>query len=348
MDANDWELFTIAEALGVGELHIRNDKKSGLKAIIAIHSTKRGPALGGARLLAYPTTAAAVTDAMRLARGMSYKAALANLPLGGGKAVIILPENEIHRELLFECFGEFVDNLNGRYITAIDAGTEVNDMDIVATRTNYVTSTTPQSGHNGDPSLFTATGVRRAIQAAVQWKLGRDSVEGVHVTIQGLGHVGANLAKQLAELGARLTVTDINAKNIQHVVDDFGATAVEPDEIFDVKCDVFAPCALGAILNEVNIDHLRAPIVCGAANNQLSHRADGQLLYDKGILYAPDYAINSGGLIHVAASYFNQPREQANQQIENIYDTVTEIFERSANEDKPTHIIADALARERL
>lgn len=330
---------------GFGDIHFKVDPETGMKAIVAIHSTKLGPALGGCRFIEYPNTASAINDVMRLARGMSYKAASVNLPLGGGKAVIIKPTQPYDREAYLHAFGRFVNDLGGRYITALDSGTQLNDMDIIAQHTPYVASL---SSHNGDPSPSTAKGVLRGIQAAVAFKLGKDSLNGIHVAIQGLGHVGYLLASHLHELGAKLTVTDVNTRAVERAVLEFGATPVTTDMIHKVPCDVFAPCALGAVINDISINQLQTTIIAGAANNQLAHTYHGTILHEKGILYAPDYVINAGGLVFAASKYFSTTEELVNKQIDGIGDSMLEIFTYSQKENRPTSEIADTLAQEKL
>ena len=330
---------------GFGDLHIKVNPETGMKAIIAIHNTKRGPALGGCRFIEYPNTAAALDDAMRLARGMSYKSALANLPLGGGKAVIIKPPHAHDRVAYMHHFGEFVHALGGRYITALDSGTQLSDMDIIEQHTPYVASL---SRYDGDPSPATGRGILRGIQAAVLFKLGKDSLEGLHIAIQGLGHVGYFLATQLHELGARLTVADINPTLVEKVAKEFNAAIVSTDKIHRVPCDVFSPCALGAIINDDTLNQLQTTIIAGAANNQLAHTFHGQKLHDKEILYAPDYVINAGGVIFAAGKYLNLPTPLVNQQIDGIHAVLMEIFTRAAHENRPTSEVADKLAQEKL
>jgi leucine dehydrogenase len=330
---------------GFGDLHFKVDSATGMKAIIAIHNTKLGPALGGCRFIEYPNTVSAIYDVMRLARGMSYKAASVNLPLGGGKAVIIKPSEPFDRVAYFHAFGKFIAELNGRYITALDSGTLLSDMDIIAEHTPHVASLT---NHNGDPSPYTAKGIFRGIQAAVEFKLGKDSLRGLHIAIQGLGHVGYALAGHLHEAGAKLTVADLNNAQVTNAVRDFGATAVASDVIHKVACDVFAPCALGAIINDLSINQLQTSIIAGAANNQLAHRYHGQLLHEKGILYAADYIINAGGLIFAASKYLHTHEDLVNQQINGIGTSLTEIFVRSERENRPASEIADTLAQEKL
>ncbi len=330
---------------GFGDLHFKVDEITGMKAIIAIHSTKLGPALGGCRFIEYPNTTTAIHDAMRLARGMSYKSALANLPLGGGKAVIIKPAHPFDRTAYMHRFGEFINELNGRYITAVDSGSHLSDMDIIATHTPYVASL---SRYNGDPSPATAKGVFRGIQAAVLFKTGSENLDGLHVAIQGLGHVGYLLASHLHESGARLTVADINPTLVERVVKEFGAEAVSADIIHTIPCDVFAPCALGAIINDKTIHQLQTTIIAGAANNQLARTFHGQKLHDKGILYAPDYLINAGGVIFAASKYLNTPDETMHAKIDNIGTTLLAIFADSIRENRPTSAIADAMAEAKL
>lgn len=330
---------------GFGDLHFKVDPETGMKAMIAIHSTKLGPALGGCRFIEYPDTAAALKDAMRLARGMSYKAASVNLPLGGGKSVIMKPKGPFDRTAYMRLFGRFINELNGRYITALDSGTLLNDMDIIAEHTDYVASLTK---HNGDPSPSTAKGVLKGIQAAVAFKLGKDSLQGIHVAIQGLGHVGYLLARHLHDLGATLTVADISPAAVERAVNEFGAKSVSTEEIHKVRCDVFAPCALGAIINDLTLPQLQTTIIAGAANNQLAHTYHGQKLHDKGILFAADYVINAGGLIFAASKYLHTPEEKVNDQIDGIYTSLIEIFTRSAKDNLPASQIADTLAQEKL
>lgn len=330
---------------GFGDLHFKVDPETGMKAIIAIHSTKLGPALGGCRFIEYPDLYAAINDAMRLARGMSYKAASVNLPLGGGKAVIIKPKGPFDRTAYMHQFGRFINELNGRYITALDSGTVLGDMDIIAEHTPYVASL---SKYDGNPSPSTAKGVLRGIQAAVAFKLNKDSLKGLHIAIQGLGQVGYNLAKYLHDQGATLTVADVSSIAVQKAINELGAKAVDTDVIHKVPCDVFSPCALGAILNDQTIPQLQTTIIAGAANNQLAHTIHGKKLHEKGILFATDYVINAGGLIFAAAKYLHTPDETIVAQINSIYTSLTETFIQSAQRNIPTNEVADALAKEKL
>ncbi len=259
--------------------------------------------------------------------------------------MIIKPAHAFDRTAYMHRFGEFVHELNGSYVTALDSGTQLSDMDIIAQHTPHVASL---SSYDGDPSPSTAKGVFRGIQAAVLFKLGKESLDGLHIAIQGLGHVGYLLAKHLHEHGARLTVADINQDIVEHVVNELGATAVSTDIIHKIPCDVFAPCALGAIIDDVSIDQLQTTIVAGAANNQLAHTYHGQRLHDQGILYATDYVINAGGVIFAAGKYLNTPDSTVNHQIDEIRSTLLNIFERSKRENLPTSNIADTMAQERL
>lgn len=340
-------LFRYAEFLDFGEVHIKFDPTTGLKAIVAIHNLKRGPAIGGCRLIHYSATEKALEDALRLAYMMSYKSAASNLPHGGAKAVLIKPKIIRDRKAYFEAFADFIHDLGGRYITAMDSGTTPQDMDVIAGRTHYVTCTTA-SGNSGDPSPLTALGVRRGIEAAVRYKLGRHTLENVHITIQGAGHVGYCLAKELKALGTRLTMCDVNQIALQRCVDEFGVTVCAPEAIYDVEADVFAPCALGAVLNLHTIKRLRVPIVAGSANNQLAHSHHGVVLHERDILYVPDFVVNAGGIIYVAAMYKHADPQKAINQVNDIYKTVTTIFERSKQENRATSEVAESIALEKL
>lgn len=324
------------------------DKATGLKAIIAIHSTALGPAAGGCRLWRYESDAAALHDVLRLSQGMSYKNAMAGLGFGGGKAVILKTADFNGSDALYEKYGEFVELLNGSYITAEDVGMSVPIMETIARRTRYVTGLPKKEGHaGGDPSPKTAFGIFKGIEAAVQFKLDRDDVRGLTAAVQGVGHVGYNLCRYLAEAGAHLVVADIDESRVTTACDEFGATAVGFDEILFQDVDVVAPCALGAVLNENTIPKLRASIVAGAANNQLESAADGRRLADAGILFAPDYVINAGGIINVASEYLGTADDDdVMQQIAAIGPRLTQIFRQAESTGRPTNIIADEQARE--
>lgn len=323
------------------------DAATGLKAIIAIHSTALGPAAGGCRLWSYVSDDAALYDVLRLSRGMSYKNAMAGLRFGGGKAVILKSADFQASDALFERFGDFVEMLNGAYITAEDVGMKVSIMELIARRTRYVSGLPKRAGHaGGDPSPKTAFGIFCGIKAAVKFRLGRDSLDGLRVAVQGVGNVGHYLCDYLAGAGARLSVADIDDSRVARAVEDFAATAVALDDILFADVDVVAPCALGAILNEHSIPRIRAGIVAGGANNQLETDADGARLADAGILYAPDYVINGGGIINVASEYYGDLDEnEVMQRVAAIGPRLTRIFEEAEASGKPTNVVADAQAR---
>ena len=323
------------------------DAATGLYAIIAIHSTALGPAAGGCRLWNYEDADSAVHDALRLSQGMSYKNAMAGLRFGGGKAVIVRTRDFDGSDALYERFGAFVDTLNGDYITAEDVGMSPEIMQLIARRTKHVTGL-PQKGGKagGDPSPKTAFGVFRGIEAAVRFKLGRDDVSGLRVAVQGVGHVGYYLCKYLFEAGASLVVSDMDSARVQRVCDEFGAAASSLDDILCEDVDVVAPCALGAILNSRSIPKLRAGIVAGGANNQLETREDGERLAAAGILYAPDYVINGGGIINVACEHEGDvDDDEVMQLVAEIGPRLTTVFEEATQTRKPTNEVADAHAR---
>jgi len=322
-----------------------HEPAAGYRGIIAIHNTTLGPALGGTRFWNYKNDDEAITDALRLARGMTYKAAVAGLNLGGGKSVIIGNNRTSRREMIFRAHGRFVESLGGRYITAEDVGTSVEDMDYVKMETEYVTGV---AGGSGDPSPVTAYGVYRGIKACVKEKYDSDSVSGLTVAVQGAGHVGYHLCKYLAGEGATLIVTDIDDARVQRVVRDFGARAVGPDDIYGVDASIFAPCALGAIVNDDTIAQFRFEIIAGAANNQLAQERHGDMLHKMNILYAPDYVINAGGLINVYGELNDWTADQAKRKAGEIYDTLGQIFELAKNDGLPTYEAADRVAERRI
>lgn len=340
-------LFRYAEFLNFGQIHIKFDPVTHLKAIIAVHNLKRGPAIGGCRMVHYDSADAALEDAMRLAYGMSFKSAMSNLPHGGAKAVLIAPKVIKDRKAYLHSFADFVDSLGGSYVTAVDSGTSMQDMDIIAERTSFVTTTT-KFGDLGNPSLHTATGVRRSIEAAVKFKLGRDSLDGIHVAIQGAGHVGFSLANELHARGAKLTMTDVNKMSLQRCVEEFHAAVCEPEMIYSVDADVFSPCALGATLNTKTIHQLKASMVVGSANNQLAHHHHADLMHEHGILYAPDFVANAGGLIYASAMYDHDNFDKAQQQVFHIYETIMDVYSRSIKENCSTLDIAESIAIARL
>lgn len=321
------------------------DPDAGLTAIIAVHSTALGPAAGGCRMWPYASAQAAVEDVLRLSRGMSYKNAMADLPLGGGKAVIIADPHTDKSPALFKAFGRFVDSLGGRYITAEDVGVTVDDMEIVATETRHVVGRKIGKAAAGDPSPWTARGVLRGIETAVRHRLRRESLAGLTIAVQGVGHVGFALAEMLKEAGATLIVSDVHAPNVARAVAELGARALEPDQILAAEADVFAPCALGAIIDDAALGRLRAPIVAGAANNQLARPEHGEALRRQGVLYAPDYVINAGGIISVAGEIGGEiDRRTIPARVDQIAGRLDEIFRTAAQQSEPTDRVADRIA----
>jgi leucine dehydrogenase len=324
-----------------------HDKATGLKAIIAIHSTTLGPAAGGTRLWSYGSDDEALHDVLRLAQGMSYKNAMAGLRFGGGKAVIMKTPEFEGSDALYERYGEFVDQLNGDYVTAEDVGMSVEIIEKVARRTGYIAGVSRQAGKaGGDPSPKTSFGIFKGLEAAVRFKLDKESVAGLRIAVQGVGNVGYHLCRFLHEAGASLVVADMDQGRVQRAVDEFGADAVDLDELFREKVDVIAPCALGAVLNERTIPHLATSVIAGGANNQLETVDDGQRLHDAGILYAPDYVINGGGIINVAAEYYGDlTDDEIWDRIAEIGSRLTGIFEEARDSGRPTNEIADEQAR---
>lgn len=323
-----------------------HDQQTGLKAIIAIHDTTLGPALGGTRLWNYASEEDALTDVLRLSRGMTYKAAVAGLNLGGGKAVIIGDPTKIKSQELFQAYGRFVDSLNGRYITAEDVNIRVEDMEAVAMETEYYAGGPTGSG---DPSPVTALGVFHGIRASVRHRLGKSDLSGLHVAVQGVGSVGTYLCQYLHEAGARISVSDINQTNLQNVVDRFGATVVNPDQIHALEADVFSPCALGAILNDSTIPELKTKVIAGGANNQLLDEiVHAKRLQDLGILHAPDYVINAGGLINCYQELIGYDREAALEKSRNIFDSLLEIYSIAEQQGITTIKASNHLAEKRL
>lgn len=343
-------MFDTLEHAGASELHCCTDPDNKLRAIVALHSTRAGPALGGCRFLPYPSDEAAIADAIRLAQGMSFKAALAGLPFGGGKAVILRPADRFDRTLLFQAFGRFVNNLGGRYITAVDSGTNLADMDQVACYTRHVSG---RHGDGLDPSPDTARSVLMAMRAAVMQRVGRTSLQGLSVALQGVGNVGWELAEMLTREGARLVIADRNVDRLSRAVARFRATATDCDQIFLTPCDIFAPCALGGVINDQTVPLLRCRIVCGSANNQLARHDHADLLHRRGILYVPDYVANAGGLIRVALGYTatGNPAlrdEEIRARTDAVGDTVSDILKLAEQEQCSPEQIADRLARQRL
>ena len=341
-------VFETLEHTGHEQIVFCHNKDAGLKAIIAIHSTVLGPALGGTRMWNYASEQEALNDVLRLSRGMSYKNAVAGLNLVGGKAVIIGDASKDKSEALFRAFGQFVESLGGRYITAEDVGIDVNDMEYVYRETEYVTGVHQVHGGSGDPSPFTAYGTLQGLMATLNKKFGNEEVGNYSYAVQGLGHVGMEFVKLLKERGAKIFVTDINPKLIDRAVNEFGAEAVGLDEIYDVNADVYSPCALGGTLNENTIDRIKAKVICGAANNQLATNAIGDELTRRGVLYAPDYAVNAGGVMNVALELDGYNRERAMRMMRTIYHNLTRIYEIAERDGIPTYQAADRMAEERI
>lgn len=321
------------------------DAATGLRAIIAVHSTALGPAVGGCRMYPYANEEQALDDVLRLSRGMTYKSALAGLPFGGGKSVIIGDPRQDKSVELMQAMGDFIHSQGGRYVAAEDSGTGVDDIRVMAERTPFV-SGMDDNEFGGDPSPSTAWGVFLAIRAAVKHRLGEDKLQGLRVSIQGLGHVGYYLAGFLVKAGADVTGTDVNADNLRRAVSDHGIQAVAPDDILSAEVDVFAPCAMGAILNERSIPALRAGIVAGAANNQLASAADGESLQDRGILYCPDFLINAGGIIDVHHQRAGSTDSVKREHILRIEQTLSQVLVGADNSHRHTNDIAEELARD--
>jgi leucine dehydrogenase len=342
------EIFNYLEQYDYEQLVFCQHEQSGLKAIIAIHDTTLGPALGGTRMWQYDSEEAAVEDALRLAKGMTYKNAAAGLNLGGGKTVIIGDARQDKNEEMFRAFGRYIQGLNGRYITAEDVGTTVADMDIIHEETDFVTGISPAFGSSGNPSPVTAYGVYRGMKAAANEAFGSDSLEGKTVAVQGVGHVAYTLCEHLHVEGANLIVTDIDKEAVDRAVSAFSAKAVDPNDIYGVDCDIFAPCALGAVINDETIPKLKAKVIAGSSNNQLKETTHGDQIHDMGIAYVPDYVINAGGVINVADELHGYNSERAMKKVEGIYDNVAKVFEIARRDNVATYTAADRLAEERI
>ncbi|MDQ0417324.1 leucine dehydrogenase [Croceifilum oryzae] len=342
------KLFDYMEKYDYEQVVVCQDKNSGLKAIIAIHDTTLGPALGGLRMWTYASEEEAFEDALRLARGMTYKAAAAGLNLGGGKTVLIGDPKKDKSEELFRSLGRYIEGLNGRYITAEDVGTNVEDMDLIHLETKYVTGISPAFGSSGNPSPVTAFGVYKGMKAAAKEAFGSDSLDGLVVAVQGVGNVAYSMCEYLHKENVKLIVTDINEENVQRAVNDFGAIRVSPEEIYDVECDIFAPCALGGIINDNTIERLKCKVVAGSANNQLREDRHGDMLDARGMVYAPDYVINAGGLINVADELLGYNPERAMKKVEGIYDNILRVFEIAKRDGIPSYQAADRMAEERI
>ncbi|HEY9784905.1 MAG TPA: Glu/Leu/Phe/Val dehydrogenase [Candidatus Obscuribacterales bacterium] len=340
-------VFHDLDAYGHEQVSFFQDKETGLKAIIGIHSTVLGPSLGGCRMWKYSDEAAALRDVLRLSRGMTYKAAVAGLRLGGGKAVVIADARLEKTPELLRAFARAVDSLGGRYITAEDVGMSVSDIDLIREHTRHAVGGSNEGG-SGDPSVMTAYGVFHGMRSALKFAGLGNELKGIRVAVQGVGNVGYHLCQYLAQAGAELIVTDIYPNQVQKVVEEFSARSVTPDQIYSVDCDVFAPCALGAILNQRTIPQLKCKIVAGSANNQLENDADGEALSKRGIVYVPDYAINAGGLINVAAELDGYNKELVIAKVGQIAHTVEQVLTRASGEHILPHQAADAIAEQRL
>ena len=333
---------------GYEQLVFCHDPGAGLKALIAIHDTTLGPALGGVRVWDYPSEEEATLDVLRLARAMTYKAAVAGLNLGGGKAVIMGVPAPEKREAIFRSLGRFIASLGGRYIATEDVGSFVSDMEVVRTQTEYATGLPVETGGSGDPSPWTALGVMAAARACLEEVFKTDSFQGKRVAVQGLGKVGYPVVRLLAQAGAQVWVTDLNKASVDRAKKEFGATPVGPEEIYDVDCDIFSPNALGAVLNRDTIPRLKARIVCGGANNQLADQEDALRLGERGILYAPDYVTNGGGLINISLELTGYDEALARTRVEGVYNTIKQVLARAKKLSILTARAADELSEERL
>lgn len=343
-------LMRYARRLGFGDIHIKIDPATGLNSIIAVHSTELGPAIGGCRFYPYTNFGLAMKDVLRLSYMMTIKAAACDLPHGGAKSVILKPRqlNEKERRTIFSAFGDFVDQLSGRYIAAMDVGTFTSDMDVIAERTPYVAGAAGMDSLQSDPSPFTAQGVINGMLAAVKFKMDRDNLADIHVAMQGGGNVGYPLAKLLHAHHAKITVCDNNEAVTERFIKEFNAKVVSTEAIYDVECDIFAPCAIGGTVNLDTIHRIKSKIIAGSANNQLSHHDIAVLARERGILYAPDFVINAGGLIQVAATYDYHDIEIAHKMIANIYDRMLNLFSTAAVKNLPTHLVAEQMAKEKI
>jgi leucine dehydrogenase len=326
-----------------------HDASVGLKAIIAIHNTALGPALGGTRMWNYKNEDEALIDVLRLSKGMTYKASAAGLNLGGGKAVIIGDPKTQKSEGLFRAFGQFINGLNGRYITAEDVGTCVTDMEYVFMETPWVTGIPKDFGGSGDPSPYTAHGVLMGIKASAQEQFKTDSLKGLRIVVQGLGNVGSNLVRYLVQEGAQVILSDIDPAKVKQMCNQYaGVTSVAPDQILYQECEILAPCAMGAIINDQSITKLKTKVVCGGANNQLAEHRHGDQLREMGILYAPDFVVNAGGLMNVFVELEGYSSDRAFEKTRKVYDNVSKVYQISRRDNVGTHTAANRMAEERM
>ena len=341
-------VFTAPDFDGHERVVFAHDRETGLKAIVALHDRTLGPALGGCRMWPYGSDAEAIADVLRLSRGMTYKAAIAGVKLGGGKSVILGDSRTQKTPALLEAMGRVIDSLEGRYITGEDIGTNPDDMAVIKRTTRYVTCLRKADGGYGDPAPMTALGVFQAIRAGCDAALGSADPKGLTVAVQGVGNVGFNLCRLLHEAGARLVVSDVHAPSVERAVQAFGATAVDPEDILSVEADVLAPCARGAVLNDQSLPRLRARVIAGAANNQLAEDRHADALAARGILYLPDYVANGGGLVCVAAEWYRDPPEAVETKVRAIFETCKTILARATAEGLSTGAAADRIAEERV
>ncbi|MCO6494085.1 MAG: Glu/Leu/Phe/Val dehydrogenase [Bacteroidetes bacterium] len=347
-EKSNFSLFNSLTEFNHEQVVVCNDNATGLKAIIAVHNTVLGPGLGGTRFWVYNNEQEAMNDALRLSRGMTYKASISGLNLGGAKAVIVADKDTKKTEAFMRKFGRFVENLNGKYITAEDVGTTTKDMEYIAMETDHVVGLPENMGGGGDPSPVTAYGVYMGMKASAKKAFGNDSLAGKLVTVQGVGKVGYYLVELLVKDGAKVFISDINEQNLKHTA-ALGGEVISPNDVYSKKVDIFAPCAMGAILNSETIPQLNCAIVCGSANNQLKEDVQhGNMLRDRGILYAPDFLVNAGGLINVYSEYTGYVRERAMAQTEHIYDLTLDIFHKSETENLNTQLAATKIAEERI
>jgi leucine dehydrogenase len=342
------DLFTKLKAGSHEQLVFFREQISRLRAIVAIHDTTLGPAIGGVRMWPYGTEEEAVEDALRLSKAMTYKAAGAGLNFGGGQTVIIGDPRTDKTESLFRALGRFIEGLGGRYIAAEGVGTSFNDMDYIRMETRYVMGIPSARGGSGDPSPFCVDGLMRALEACWKFLTGAENLEGLKVAVQGLGRVGSILVERLVAEGASVSVTDMDPDAVGRVASEFEVQVVDPDEIYGVKCDVFSPCALGGIINDRTVPRLRCKIVAGAANNQLEHERNGDALHRRGILYAPDYIVNAGGLINVADEICGYDEERAKRKTAAIGDVLLKVLSAAREQGIPTYVAADRFAERRI
>ena len=343
------EILGMMKSMGHEQIVFCQDERSGLRAIIAVHNTVLGPSLGGTRMWSYKSEAEAIKDVLRLSRGMTYKSAISGLNLGGGKAVIIGDARKDKSEALFRRFGKFVDSLGGKYITAEDVGISPRDISYVAMETDHVAGLPIAQGGSGDPSPVTAQGVYMGMKGAAKFAYGSDSLAGKKVAVQGVGHVGAYLVEKLVKEGAKVTITDIHEDSIQALTSKFSLDVVKPENIYDVDMDIYAPCALGATVNDVTIHKLKCSIIAGAANNQLAQEeVHGKILLEKGIVYAPDFLVNAGGIINCYAEVAGFDSDWSMDETEKIYLTTQEILKKSRDENIPTYLAANRMAEARI